>query len=359
MSTGVHVGAEHVDPSDRSRGSAPGRRGSSITPNSPMANLRTSTLLVFALSALGVAAGGRGGSPTTVPEGAIAVRCSVVTYTPPQAEARPADLCVPVERSGRDAVRRNVGVILVHGGGGVQGGRSDLRAWAERYGRSGYLTLLVDYYLMPPEPVVPTYPRPEREVKSAVQYLRRNAAALGLDPERLVVQGHSAGARLAAQVLTTPDDPYFAGPERWPGTSNRVGGFVGFYGAYNGAQLFSDDYYGGGPDSPDPAVRERWAKANSTAHAANAAGPALLFHGDADSMAPLQQTLGFAAALRAAGNAVQAIVVPGAEHGFDRERSVGRPLSPAPPRLPSPGSTRTSRHLGGRHPVACDAPGRP
>jgi acetyl esterase/lipase len=288
------------------------------------------TLLVAALAwGCGSAPGEPARSASDAPDVRVAdVRCSVVTYTAPAAAPQAGDLCVPVSAGGAPVRARDVGLVLIHGGGGTQGRREDLRAWAERYGREGYVTLNVDYYLTPEDRVAdprqPTYPRPERDVKAAVQYLRRRAGALGIGADRIVAQGHSAGARLGGQLLTTPDDPYFAGPERWDGTSDRADGFVGFYGAYNGANQDAARYYGGERTDPDPAVQARWAKANSAEQATRATGPALLFHGDADATAPLRQSVEFDAALRAAGVASRLVVVPGAPHGFDRERSAGR-----------------------------------
>ena len=42
------------------------------------------------------------------------------------------------------------------------------------------------------------------DVSSAIAWLRANAASQGLDPNRIVLMGHSAGAHLAALVGTNP-----------------------------------------------------------------------------------------------------------------------------------------------------------
>ena len=290
------------------------------------------TLLVGALS------GGCGSAPDEPAAGSsalavAAVRCSPVTYTAPGGTPQTGDVCIPGSANGTPVRARDVGVVLLHGGGGTQGRREDLRVWAERYGRAGYVTLTIDYFLTPadrvPDPRQPTYPQPEREAKAAVQYLRRRAGEFGLRADRIVAQGHSAGARLGGQLLTTPDDPYFAGPERWAGPSDRADGFIGFYGAYSGANQDAARYFGGERTDPDPEMQARWAKANSAAQAARATGPVLLFHGAADATAPLRQSVEFDAALRAAGVASRLVVVPGGAHGFDRQRTAGRlALSP-------------------------------
>jgi acetyl esterase/lipase len=239
--------------------------------------------------------------------GAAGARTVVVT--PPGARPVRGDLRVPV-------LHHRIAIVLVHGGGGFLGDRSELRAWQDLYARHNYLTLSADYLIFNDDTPAPVYPQPESDVKAAVQFLRRHAGELSIDPDKVVVHGFSAGARIGAQLLVGPDDPALTSGTRWPSPTDRIAGLIGFYGYYSGFQFQSDRYYGGRANSSDPAVRARWKAANSGARAADATGPVLLFHGDADPM-PLSQSTGFADALRAAGKDVDLAVVEGATHGFD------------------------------------------
>src|SRR5207248_266314 len=81
---------------------------------------------------------------------------------------------------------------------------------------------------------------------------RRHADELGIDPQRIVLHGFSAGARIGAQLLVGPDDPALAGPTRWPSPTDRIAGLIGFYGYYSGFQFQPDRYYGGRAGSKDP-----------------------------------------------------------------------------------------------------------
>ena len=128
-------------------------------------------------------------------------------------------------------------------------------------------------------------------------------------------------------MLVTPEDPYFFGAQMWPGTPDHVNGLVGFYGPYNGAQQDFTRYYGGPPNDPDPAVRDRWARANSVARAGDATGPSILFNGDADDRVPVAWMTEFEAALDAGGQTASSHVVAGAGHGFDHPGSASG-LSP-------------------------------
>jgi len=238
-------------------------------------------------------------------------RCGTVTYTPPTAsQAHQADLCRPADEP-RGAV------ILVHGGGGYSGDRSTMREWAGWYRAQGFVTLSIDYTLLGDGSPEPIYPRPEQDMKAAVQWARLQAEPLGYDPQRILLHGSSAGARLAAQAFVTPGDPWFAGPDLWRNVTDDVAGFIGFYGYYDGDTLEAERYYGGLPDSTDPDVAERWGHADSLAQAANATGPVLLFHGDVDGLINIAQTERFGAALAESGADVTAFIVIDGDHAFD------------------------------------------
>ena len=249
----------------------------------------------------------------TIPAPEVSLnRCGVVTYTPPTAsEGHEADLCRPSGNAPRGAV------ILVHGGGGYSGDRSTMVEWSNWYREQGFVTLSIDHTLLGDGSAEPVYPRPEQDMKAAIQWTRLQAAALGYDPSRILLHGSSAGARLGAQAYVTPGDPWFAGPDLWPDVTDDVAGFIGFYGYYDGDTLEAERYYGGLPGSSDPAVAERWEHADSVAQAANAPGPALLFHGDVDGLVTVAQTERFGAALAEVGTDVTAFIVTDGDHAFD------------------------------------------
>jgi acetyl esterase/lipase len=237
-----------------------------------------------------------------------------VVYSPPAAPKRQGDLVLPLQHA-------NTVVVLVHGGDGTTGSRRQMRGWADFYAERGYPSFAIDYLLVKPNTPAPVYPKPETDVKAAVQYLRQRAGSLALNPDRIVVQGFGTGAALGAQTEVTPGDPFFAEPGHYPDISDSPAAFIGFYSSYDGHRPDQTKYYGGPPNSPDPKVQERYAKANSIAHAAGAAGPALLYQGDADSPELVASASAFRDALQNAGKDVTLTLVPGAGSGFDQEAS--------------------------------------
>lgn len=249
---------------------------------------------------------------STIPAPDVAAgQCGTVTYTPPTAsEPHRADLCRPGDGP-RGAV------VLVHGGGGYSGDRSTMREWAGWYRAQGFVTLSIDYTLLGDDPTEPVYPRPEQDTKAAIQWVRMQAEPLGYDPQRILLHGSSAGARLAAQAFVTPGDSWFSGPDVWPDVADDAAGFIGFYGYYDGDTLEAERYYGGLPDTGDRQVTRRWAHADSVSQAANATGPVLLFHGDVDGLINIAQTERFGAALAESGTDVTAFIVTDGDHAFD------------------------------------------
>lgn len=230
-------------------------------------------------------------------------------YTPPGAPKLRADLVLP--RDHADTI-----IVLVHPSeAGLN--RKTLAGWANFYAQHGYPSLAID---VPTPRGVTMYPKPQTDVKAAIQFLRGRAGTLGVDPDRIVVQGFDTGAALGAQADVTPDDSFFAGPRRYPDQSDKPGAFIGFYGRYDGGgERNPQIYYGGPPDSSDPKVQERYAKANSIAQAADAAGPALLVLGESDSADLVASATAFRDALQGAGKDATLNLVPGAGPDFDQD----------------------------------------
>jgi acetyl esterase/lipase len=234
-----------------------------------------------------------------------------VVYSPPGGPARRGDLVLP--RQHTDTI-----LVLVHG----EGTRKQMQGWADVYAQRGYASFAIDYLVAKPNTPSPVYPKPENDVKLAVQYLRGRAGGLAVDPDRIVVQGFGTGAALGAQAEVTPDDTFFGSPTtRYLGVSDAPAAFIGFSGRYDGHRPDQTKYYGGAPNSTDPQVQARYAEADSIAHAAGAAGPALLFQGEADNPEQVASATAFRDALQNTGKDVTLTIVPGARSGFDQEAS--------------------------------------
>ena len=93
-------------------------------------------------------------------------------------------------------------VVFVHGGGWSRGdkrmmdGSDKLAHWRAQ----GYAVASVNYRLVPEA----TVEEQAADVAAAVAHLKARSGALGFDPERIALVGHSAGAHLVALVGTDP-----------------------------------------------------------------------------------------------------------------------------------------------------------
>jgi acetyl esterase/lipase len=93
-------------------------------------------------------------------------------------------------------------VMFVHGGGWKRGdkGNATGRDLAPHYVAQGYAVASINYRLVPDA----TVEQEAADVAGAVAWVGTNATRLGIDPGRMVLIGHSAGAHLVALVGTDP-----------------------------------------------------------------------------------------------------------------------------------------------------------
>lgn len=92
-------------------------------------------------------------------------------------------------------------VIFIHGGAWMFGDKDRATAAKPEFLTGhGFAFATIDYRLAPKVSVE----NEARDVAASIAALRKRAAALGFDPDRIALVGHSAGAHLAALVGTDP-----------------------------------------------------------------------------------------------------------------------------------------------------------
>ncbi|WP_406437674.1 alpha/beta hydrolase [Streptomyces sp. NBC_01613] len=209
-------------------------------------------------------------------------------------------------------------LLWVHGGGYVIGDVVQDDAFCSATAHElGIVVVSTNYRLAPERP----FPAALDDTLAAWQWLQESAGHLGVDQERIVVGGSSAGAGLAAclvqrlhdaggvqpvgQWLFSPmlDDRTAARREldqvqhrMWNNAANRTG-----WGAYLGAGR-------GGPRTPDYAVAARRTDLRGLP-------PAWISVGDIDLFT--DECRAYAERLRDAGVDCTFDLVPGAPHGFE------------------------------------------
>ncbi|MFF2272139.1 alpha/beta hydrolase [Agromyces sp. NPDC058136] len=97
-------------------------------------------------------------------------------------------------------------VVWVHGGAWISGRKADVAPYLRILASEGYTAIGVDYSIAPEA----TYPTAVNELNDTLGYLVEHAEELGIDPDRLVLAGDSAGAQLASQLAVLTTNPRYA-----------------------------------------------------------------------------------------------------------------------------------------------------
>jgi acetyl esterase/lipase len=205
-------------------------------------------------------------------------------------------------------------IVFIHGGSWVSGSRTDVTQTEPLLsllrGR-GYAVVSIDYRLAPAS----RWPAMYDDSRCAFANLRRDAAALGLDPARIAALGVSAGAQLALLLgfeLPISERPRFV--IEISGPVDLTSPDFGSANAGVGAQVF------GATSASDPVLKS----ASPVTYAAAGDPPVLIVHGTADATVPFSQAQELQRVLQQHGDAVQLVSIPNGTH--DLAGSLGAEL---------------------------------
>jgi acetyl esterase/lipase len=226
----------------------------------------------------------------------------------------------------RPAKPNGLGVLVVVSGGWKSGNPGSFGSWmAAPLLRRGY-TLFAIYHVSQPEATVMEI---IDDMHRAVRYVRHYAADYGVDPRRLGVTGGSAGGHLSLMLATRgqPGPPEAADPtERESSTVQAVAIFFPVTDLLNLGKSTENLGDGGppksfrrafGPQATNLAVWKVIGRQSSPIyHVTTNLPPVLIYHGDADTLVPLEQSEWFQEKARAAGRTVELVVHPGGQHGW-------------------------------------------
>lgn len=89
-------------------------------------------------------------------------------------------------------------VVWIHGGAWISGAKENVDPYMRIIAAEGYTTIAVNYTIGPEG----VYPLAVHQLNDALAYIDEHAEELGVDPDRIVLAGDSAGAQLASQMAT-------------------------------------------------------------------------------------------------------------------------------------------------------------
>ncbi|MCP3754778.1 alpha/beta hydrolase [Streptomyces sp. TBY4] len=238
-------------------------------------------------------------------------------------------------------------VVWIHGGGWLDGDRRyppptvPVELLHGSVLGAGLALVSIDYRHSLEAP----FPAQLHDVKAAIRYVRRFAADLGLDPDRIGVWGESAGGHLAALAgvvgADTPDAAALEGAQGVGAGDTAVRAVVDWYGVSDLVTLSAHPMPAfpplpGGAELPDPYEALLGASVAERPDLARAASPVtyavegsdpppfLLIHGTLDGLVPYSQSEELAAALEKAGGEAVLTPVEGADHIFLGSPDIGR-----------------------------------
>jgi acetyl esterase/lipase len=156
-----------------------------------------------------------------------------LTYATHDGVALQGDLYLPKAAGPAPAL------IAVHGGGWQQGARSAFQHWGPYLAARGYALFAISYRFA--KKGKKAFPEAVRDVLAAIQYVRGNAEALGIDGARIGLFGASAGAHLCALAALGGRSPALAGgypDDACAGVDTAVKVLVGVYGVYDLVEMW-------------------------------------------------------------------------------------------------------------------------
>jgi acetyl esterase/lipase len=237
------------------------------------------------------------------------------------------------QRQGRDltmdmvrpAKPNGLGVALMVSGG-WKSGPSAFRPWmVAPLLRRGYTVFAVSHISQPEATIMEI----TEDVNRALRYIRHNARQYGVDPERLGVTGGSAGGHLSLMLATRGGLGPAGTADPVDRESSAVQAVAIFYPVTDLIDLgnSTENLHDGGP--PKSFVKGFGPNATNLAvwkvighelspifYVNSNLPPTLIYHGDADTLVPLDQSQRFQAEARKWGRTVEVVVHPGGQHGW-------------------------------------------
>lgn len=206
------------------------------------------------------------------------------------------------EPEGFKAGDRRACYLIIHGGGWTGGTPQRMYPFAAHYAKLGLVGISMQYRLHSTKTGVSVFDC-VKDARSAVRYIRAHAMELGIDPQKIIVSGGSAGGHLAA--ATALFDPV-----------NEDSDDLKISPVPNALVLLfpvidtSKEGYG------NAKIGERWQELSPVHHVCPGVPPTIIFHGTGDTVTPFAGAKAFQEAMLKAGNRCELDINEGGVHGY-------------------------------------------
>ncbi len=212
-------------------------------------------------------------------------------------------------------------ILFIHGGGWAAGAKSDPnpREFSAFFVDEGYIAVSINYTLNIYEGkpwkstrLKASWPQNIYDCKSALRWMKKHAAELGIDPNRIAVMGASAGGHLALLTGLSAGNKELNSGGALLDQDNTVRCIINLYGIPDvrrwGGKVFINE-----TEEEHPEI---WALASPVEHLSKESPPILTIHGTADPTVKIELADEFNEILKSRGLSYQYVAVTNAVHGF-------------------------------------------
>ncbi|MBN8417393.1 MAG: alpha/beta hydrolase [Verrucomicrobia bacterium] len=192
--------------------------------------------------------------------------------------------------------------LIIHGGGWTGGTPQRMYPFAAHYAKLGLVSISMQYRLHSAKTGVSVFDC-VKDARSAMRYVRSHAAELGIDPQKIIVSGGSAGGHLAAATALFDNVNEDSDDLKISPAPNAL------------VLLFpvidtSKEGYG------NAKIGEHWEELSPVHHVRPGLPPTIIFHGTGDTVTPFAGAKAFHDAMLKAGNRCELDINEGGAHGY-------------------------------------------
>ncbi|MES2574977.1 MAG: alpha/beta hydrolase [Bacteroidota bacterium] len=116
----------------------------------------------------------------------------------------------------------NPAIVIIHGGGWRSGNKSQMETFAIEMSSKGYSCFNIEFRLS----LEAQYPAAIFDVKSAIEFIKKNANKYNVDTTKVAVLGCSSGGQMAALIGTTNGNPNFEEYDKNVKNSSKVNAII-------------------------------------------------------------------------------------------------------------------------------------
>lgn len=202
-------------------------------------------------------------------------------------------------------------IVFFFGGGWNGGSPEQFVKHCEYLSARGMVAMVADYRVKSRNGVAAN--QCVNDAKSAVRWIRKHAAELGVDPERVVAGGGSAGGHLAASTALLPQHDE---PEEDLSISSKPNALVLFNPVVVLAPVENMEYDAKKMEGMEKRLGAKPETMSPFHNISKTIPPTIIFHGTADTTVPYKSVALFTSKMKEMGNSCTLVGYKNEPHGF-------------------------------------------